>query len=134
MIHAESAEQQAYFDWAGLHPQAHAAFAIPNGGRRSKIEAARLKREGVRAGVPDVFLPKVRGGASGLWLEFKSDAGRVSPSQTQRIDALVADGYAVGIVYGCEQAIALTRAYLSGRIGPVLIVLRRVNDLDAFGG
>lgn len=33
------------------------AHAIPNGGERNRIVAARMKSEGVRAGVPDVFLP-----------------------------------------------------------------------------
>jgi hypothetical protein len=34
------------------------AFHVPNGGWRSRIEAAILKGLGVRAGVPDVFLVK----------------------------------------------------------------------------
>jgi hypothetical protein len=32
-------------------------FAIPNGGQRSISTAARLKAEGVCAGVPDLFIP-----------------------------------------------------------------------------
>lgn len=31
-------------------------FAIPDGGRRDAVTGAHLKAEGVRAGVPDMFL------------------------------------------------------------------------------
>jgi len=37
-------------------------FAIPNGGKRNRIEAAKLKRQGVKPGVPDIFLPAPRDG------------------------------------------------------------------------
>ena len=37
-------------------------FAVPNGGRRNKIEAANLKRQGVRAGVADLILLFQKGG------------------------------------------------------------------------
>lgn len=46
-------------------------IAIPNGGSRSRSEGARLKAEGVKAGVSDLFIP-----AWLLWIEFKrSDGG-----------------------------------------------------------
>lgn len=35
-------------------------FAIPNGGSRNKIEAANLKKDGVLAGVPDLFIARAR--------------------------------------------------------------------------
>ena len=31
--------------------------AIPNGGNRSAVTGARLKAEGVKRGIPDLFLP-----------------------------------------------------------------------------
>ncbi len=52
-------------------------FAIPNGGKRSKAAAAKLRAEGVVAGVPDLCVP-----AWGLWVEMKrSKGGRLSPDQ-----------------------------------------------------
>jgi len=56
-------------------------LAIPNGGARSPRTAGRLKAEGVKAGVWDLFLPLARLGYLGLWIEMKSDTGDVSPEQ-----------------------------------------------------
>lgn len=124
MIHAESAEQRAYFDWARYHAGAKVAFAIPNGGRRNRIEAARMKGEGVTAGVLDVMLPRARGGAHGLWLEFKAGRNTLTKSQAERADQLVADGYAVAVVYSALAAIRVTLDYLDGRIGACMLVIR----------
>ena len=123
MNHLESEHQRAYFEWARLHFDARSAFAIPNGGRRNPREAARLKAEGVTAGVLDVFLPKARGGCHGLWLEFK--AGKSSPTivQAERADALVRDGYAVAVVYSSGAGVEATQHYLAGRLGPCLLVM-----------
>ena len=110
--------QSAFFDWARLHSEARRAYAIPNGGGRSKAQAGRLKAEGVRAGVLDVHLPVPRGGAHGLWIEFKSAKGRPSAEQALEIDALVRDGYAVCLAKTTEGAIDVTTRYLAGAVGP----------------
>jgi len=64
-----------FFAWAALqackYPDLSKMFAIPNGGLRNVIVASKLKREGVKAGIPDVFLPVARGGFIGCWIEFK---------------------------------------------------------------
>ena len=54
------------------------AFHTPNGGRRGKAEAGRLKGMGTLAGVPDLILI-VDGRCFGL--EIKSAAGRLSREQ-----------------------------------------------------
>lgn len=107
--------QSAYFDWARLHYVARRAFAIPNGGHRSKAAAGKLKAEGVRAGVLDIFLPVPRGAYHGLWIEMKSADGRVTPDQRSEIDALVRDGYAVAVCRETLTAINVTLAYLAGQ-------------------
>jgi len=53
-------------------------FAVPNGGHRSKIEAAIFKGQGVRAGIPDICI--IKGGKS-YFIELKSAKGRMSPAQ-----------------------------------------------------
>lgn len=115
--------QKAYFQWAKLHPEARCAFAIPNGGGRSKAQAGVLKAEGVRPGVLDTMLPKVRGGAAGLWIEFKSKDGRVTKEQKEELARLAADGYAVAVCRDAAVAVSLTQDYLAGRIGPGLVSL-----------
>lgn len=57
------------------------ALAIPNGGLRSKPEAARLKWQGVLAGAPDLVVPLPDGRA--MWLEVKAPKGVVSPEQRE---------------------------------------------------
>jgi hypothetical protein len=56
-------------------------FAIPNGGWRHPATAARLREEGVRAGVWDLCLPVPRGEYVGLWLETKAGKNRLTPEQ-----------------------------------------------------
>lgn len=63
---SESQEQQALFAWWALagpklcpDRPAPVMYAIPNGGRRDAITGARLKAEGVLAGVPDIFWPSL---------------------------------------------------------------------------
>ena len=70
----EDREQEAVIQWAfyeaGRLPGVDLIYAIPNGGSRNKIEAAHLKRQGVKAGVPDLFLPVARQGKHGLYIEI----------------------------------------------------------------
>src|SRR5690348_18167176 len=54
-----------------MHSAAHDSlrllYAVPNGGDRNKIVAAKMKREGVKPGVPDYCLPGARSGFHGLY-------------------------------------------------------------------
>ena len=65
-------------------------FAVPNGGKRSKIEAAIMKGLGVRAGVPDLVILHDQ---KCSFIENKSAKGRLSPSQMQFIDYCARHGY-----------------------------------------
>lgn len=58
-------------------------FAVPNGGSRHKIEAANMKRQGVKAGVADVILLVPKKGYASLCLEFKTSTGRQSDEQKE---------------------------------------------------
>ena len=69
-------------------------FAIPNGGARNVVTAARLKAEGVLAGVPDLCVPMARGGFHGLYIELKNGKkGVVSERQRTIMDKLRDEGY-----------------------------------------
>ena len=61
----EEQEQTVVMHWAamaaGRWPELRMLFHIPNGGKRTKTEAARFRAAGVRSGVPDLFLPCARG-------------------------------------------------------------------------
>lgn len=100
--------QVSLFKWAklasGARPELSLMFAVPNGGKRDYVTAARMKAEGVKAGVPDVFLPVARGGYHGLWLELKAGKNTVSPDQLAWHNALAMQGYRVETVRDDWQA------------------------------
>lgn len=104
----ESQEQQALIEWSTLqaktYPELELLHHIPNGGKRNIATAARLKREGVKAGVPDLCLPVPRGEWHGLYIEMKAPKGKVSENQEKWIEALKKQGYAVAVCYGWESA------------------------------
>lgn len=87
--------------------------AIPNGGLRHKREAAKLKAEGVKPGVPDYLLPVARGGYVGLALELKTATGRVSPEQKAWLAHLEAQGWLAVVARGWEQAWDVVRDYMA---------------------
>ncbi len=82
----ESAHQIALFCWASQNlkafPELRWLHHIPNGGSRGDsdfsraIVGGRLKAEGVKKGVADVFLPVRRGAWGGLYIEMKRPAER----------------------------------------------------------
>jgi hypothetical protein len=101
------------------YPELRLAFAIPNGGMRDKITAANLKAEGVKAAVPDVFIPVARGKFHGLFVEMKRPegpkgrAGAATPEQLKFIADLQAQGFGAVVCVGWEQAWTVVEQYLN---------------------
>lgn len=77
---------------------------IPNGGWRSRVEAAILKAMGVIAGIPDILI--IHEGHA-FFLEFKAEEGRLSDAQIETTDLLLAAGAPVGVARNFEEVIAL---------------------------
>ena len=90
-------------------------FAIPNGGGRSKREAAELKSTGVKAGVSDLFLPVMIGSSGGLWIELKTPEGRLSAEQEAWLNEMSASGYAAHVCYGWEEAVQRIDEYMGNK-------------------
>lgn len=90
-------------------------YHVPNGGHRLKEVAAKLKAQGVKAGIPDLVLPMARGGYFGLYIEFKAtvDPAAVSPSQQACIHRLNDQGYLAVVCRGHFDAMECLRAYLA---------------------
>ncbi len=114
---SEEIEQTCFFRWAamesGAHPELKLLHAIPNGGKRSKSEAGRMKAAGVKAGVPDMCLPVAREGCHGLYIELKRrDGGRVSPEQASWMEALARQGYKAVLCHGWDAAREEIQRYL----------------------
>lgn len=113
----EAAEQTKLFNWIAFAraatPELDMLYHIPNGGSRNKREAANLKRQGVRAGVPDLCLPVARGDYHGLYIELKYGKNTATKNQKEWLNRLQAQGYAVTICYGWEQAKLALEKYLA---------------------
>ena len=101
----ESQEQITLFHWAavqaGKYPELELLFHIPNGGHRHKTTAARLKAEGVKAGVPDLCLPVPRSGYHGLYIELKAGRNDTTDNQDRWLQALTDNGYYTAVCHGC---------------------------------
>ena len=110
--------QAAFFKWAkyasGRHPGLKLMFAIPNGGARSAVTGAMLKAEGVKPGVPDIFLPYPVGDYHGLFIELKTAKGRPTPEQREWLMRLSNRGYAAVVCHGLDEAIDTATRYVTG--------------------
>ena len=117
-VQREAAEQEALFQWAAYlsaqYPELSLMYHIPNGGSRNVAEAANLKRQGVKAGVPDICLPVARHGFHGLYIEMKAGNNRPSEYQSQWLKSLGEQGYQSVVCYGWREAADVIGAYLAG--------------------
>ncbi len=112
----EEREQVKVFDWIReqikTYPRLMLAFHIPNGGIRNIVAATRLKRAGVKAGMPDICIPLARYEANGLWIEMKSENGRLSDEQKVIHAFLRSEGHLVYTCYSAKTAIEIIKNYL----------------------
>lgn len=121
----EHQEQVALMKWIEIfsrfYPCLSLIFAVPNGGKRHPKTAKNLKAEGVKAGVPDLFLPVAKGLSHGLFIEMKKVSakpkrggkGGVRDNQREWIEALRGQGYSVEICYGMDEARTVITNYIS---------------------
>jgi rubrerythrin len=91
-------------------------FAIPNGGKRHPATAAKLKLEGVKPGVPDLFLAVPAGKMHGLFIEMKTEKGRQSENQKKWQKMLEKHNYSYVIARTLEEGIAEISKYLKGEV------------------
>lgn len=119
---SEHGHQCALFQWAKKAqqqlPELELLYAYPAGGHRHKATAARMKREGAKAGVPDIHLPVARGEYHGLWIELK--IGNNKPTQKQKwwLEKLSEQGHLAVVCYGWEEAMREIEKYLGNTKRP----------------
>ncbi|MCP4597776.1 VRR-NUC domain-containing protein [Neptuniibacter sp.] len=108
-IDREGNEQAAFFNWLRVrHPDVFdMAYHVPNGGSRKggAREGARLKAQGVKAGVPDVCIAVARGGYLGLYIELKATPPHnsgVQKTQKEWLSRLNAQGYRAVLCKGFD--------------------------------
>lgn len=100
---SEHDEQCSFFHWCDVFkeriPLLEMVFAIPNGGLRHKRVAVKMKAEGVKSGVPDVFVAVPASNYAGLFIEFKYGTNSPTNNQLAWIDSLQSQGYKCAIAY-----------------------------------
>lgn len=114
MRHPEDAAASALWQWAQLYPVLKDNLLhVPNGGKRGRVEAARMKGMGVRPGVSDYLLPVPRGAFHGLWLELKAGDNKPTTEQREWLEKMQRQGYAAYWATGFDEARAVFRWYLA---------------------
>lgn len=112
----ESGHQEALFNWAEYNmqrmPELEYLHHVPNGGKRDKATAIALKRQGVKAGVPDVELPAPRGEYHGLYIELKAGSNTTTANQKRWLKFLRQQGYYTAVCYSWQLAAELIERYL----------------------
>lgn len=113
---SEDDEQEKVFQWKQLqlraHPELKSLHHTPNGGSRNRLEAVKLKRMGVLAGIPDIELNVSRGGYHGLFIEMKVGMNKPTENQVEMMGELIARGYKCAICWSGDDAIDVIKEYL----------------------
>lgn len=113
-------------DTLASYPELAYIWHTPNGGGRSALEGAMMKRLGALAGVLDLTLPVPRGGYHGYYLELKVKPNDLTESQKKMVAFLESQGYYVAVIYDYwAYASDDIQAYLCGeRIRPGSIIVK----------
>ena len=99
-VPTEHEEQRELVRWFRMTFRGVRMLAIPNGGVRSRTAGAKLKAEGVSAGVPDLLVPEWE-----LWIEMKrAKGGTVSAEQKDWHAYLESIGHTVLVCRGFAEA------------------------------
>ena len=118
----EAGNQEMLFRWTEyqLHryPELELLYHVPNGGKRDAKTATALKRQGVKAGVPDLHLPVARGEYNSLYIEMKAGKNRTTKAQDKWIEKLRQQGNKVIICHTWQQAAEELVNYLNSESRP----------------
>lgn len=110
--HLESELQRNCVKWFRLQYPHLILFAIPNGGRRSAIEAAIMKGEGVMPGVADLFLMFPTKAHHGLFIEMKHRDGKQSEKQVRFEEQANRYGYGYAVARSFDEFITVVKEFV----------------------
>ena len=115
---SEAREQMTFFSYVNMKActdeRYRMIFAIANGGSRHKLEAINLKRQGVLAGVPDIFIDVPTAKYHGLRIELKVGKNKATDKQKEMIERYNKLGYKAVVCCGADEAIKTLEDYLNG--------------------
>ena len=91
-------------------------YAIPNGGARHRLVAIKLKMEGAKAGVADMFWMISNENWNGLFVEVKIEKGSQQPNQKAFEQIALSHRYYYAIVRSIEECEELIKRYKADEI------------------
>lgn len=106
--HAEDIEQIKIVHWVRSHTD-FLIYANVNQGKRAPMYGAILKRMGLLAGVPDLFISEPTKHYHGAYIEVKVGFGKVSEAQADFMFRATQKGYFATAVWGGEAGIAVIK-------------------------
>lgn len=119
----EAQHQEAVFEWTkafrNKYPCLKLMYHIPNEGKRSNVGGSRLKRQGLKRGVPDICLPVSNGKYHSLYIELKrmkQPGVKASEEQKWWIKELGEEGHYCKVCFGYKEAIDVITNYLEGKV------------------
>lgn len=116
MLRTEASEQEAVITickfMENRYPELKLLHHCPNGGKRDHVSAAVLKRQGVKAGVPDLHLPVPKGQYASLYIEMKYGDGKLSKEQKEFLRRAAEYGNFVAVCYSQEIALKVIEEYV----------------------
>ncbi len=86
-------------------------FHSPNGGKRNLLEAVKLKKMGVKSGVPDCLILNQRHGFKGLAIELKVGKNQPTINQMAFMEDLARLGYLCWVSWSLDEVVALIDWY-----------------------
>lgn len=110
----EADEQRQLIQYARGKPWGQFLFHIANESVGGYGWMVRNRQMGMRKGVPDLMLPVPMKGYHGLFIELKTDSGRLSEEQRRWLNALNKFGYLAVMCRGWEQARDEIERYMEG--------------------
>lgn len=117
-VPSESSEQKWVIEWSQQpsireqYPELAMLYHIPNE-RTDKVQAAILKKMGVKTGVPDLHLPIPAGKYHSLYIEMKALDGKPDSEQLWWEEHLKSNGNFHAFCYGWKQATEVLLWYLN---------------------
>ena len=124
MLRTEASEQEAVITickfMENRYPELKLLHHCPNGGKRDRVSAAVLKRQGVKAGVPDLHLPVPKGQYASLYIEMKYGDGRLQKEQKEFLKQAADYGNFVAVCYSQEIALKVIEDYVTLKTGEIM--------------
>lgn len=109
---SEHNEQVGLFQALAYHPEMRWVFAVPNGFYSSPAQKSKMKKEGLKSGVWDIFAAYPRKGYHGLFVEMKFGHNQLTQEQVEFGNDMEKEGYLCRVAYNWQEAYKILTEYM----------------------